>query len=62
MENWKVNPRYAKHLRSRPSSYTVRKILEDFAVTDDEKFSKIKRNGRKFRHIELSNSVISYIF
>ena len=28
----------------------------------DVKFSQIEGNGRKFRHIKLSNSVISYIF
>ena len=44
--------------------YTVRKVLADFAVCDyckalcDEKFSQIEGNGRKFRHLELSNSVI----
>ena len=45
---------------------TVRKVLEDFAVQNlnlkalcDVKFRQIEVNGRKFRHIELSNSVIS---
>ena len=50
------------------SSCTVRKVLADFAVSDwrrnckalcDVMFRQIEENGRKFRHIELSNSVIS---
>ena len=50
-----------------------KKVLADFAdVTDyafamalyicDVKFRQIKGNGRKFRHKELSNSVIHCIF
>ena len=31
-------------------------------VTEDVKFSQIEGNCRKFRHIELSNSVISKFF
>ena len=52
-------------------SYTVRKVLTDFAVlylTDDAiaqlnicdlKFRQIEGNDRKFPHIALSNSIIS---
>ena len=48
--------------------YTVRNVLVDFSVCDwwryckalcDVKFRKIEGNGRTFRHIKLSNSVIS---
>ena len=47
---------------------TVRKVLADLAIFDtwlyckalwEVKFRQIERNGRTFRHIELSNSVIS---
>ena len=49
---------------------TVRKVLADLAIFDTYKknyckalwevmFRQIERNGRTFRHIELSNSVIS---
>ena len=50
------------------STYTVRKGSADLAVCDwwrycialcDVKFSQIEGNGRKFRHIELSNKKIS---
>ena len=44
------------------STYTVRKVLADFAVCDvlcDVKFSHIEGNGRKFSHIQLSNIVSS---
>ena len=48
--------------------HTVRKFLTDVAVCDwwryckalyDEKFFQTEGNGRKFRHIQLNNSVIS---
>ena len=51
--------------------YILRKVIVDFAACDwwcylkalrDVKFSQIEENGRKFRSIELSNSVISYMF
>ena len=47
----------------------LEKFLADFAVCDewrfckalyDVKFSKVEGNGRTFRHIELSHSVITY--
>ena len=50
----------------QPSLCSVRKVLADFAVCDvlcyckalwDVTFRQIEGNGRKFRHIELSNSV-----
>ena len=51
------------------STYTVRKVLADFAVCDwrcyiakvlcDVKFSHIEGNSRKFSHIQLSNIVSS---
>ena len=49
-----------------PNPCTVRKVFADFAVFDwgrycktlcDVKFRQIEGNGRKFCHIELSNSV-----
>ena len=51
-------------------SHTVRKVLADFAVCNwssyckalcDVKVSQIEENGRTFRQIEPSNSIISYI-
>ena len=53
------------------ASCTVRKVLGDFAVCDvlsyckalcDVQFRQIEGNGRTFRHILLSNGVISLIF
>ena len=39
--------------------YYIEKVLADFAVWS--KFCQIEGNGQKFRHIELSNSIIRYI-
>ena len=59
---------------SVPTILPVRKVWAYFAVCDcmmtllqnkilcNLRFSQIDGNGRKFSHIELSNSVISYIF
>ena len=42
------------------STYGVRQFLADFEkLSGNVKFSQVKGNGRKFSHIELSNSVFS---
>ena len=52
------------------TAWTVRKVLADFAVYDwwcyckalwDVKFNQIEGKGRKYSHIKLSHSVISWI-